>query len=52
MAAMVDRSGRGVVLYLHVPSCHGGSTGSICSVRPSYQNTNTGSYVVGRCPEN
>ena len=35
MAAMVDRSGRGVVLYLHVPSCHGSLTGSICSVRPS-----------------
>ena len=35
MAAMVDRSGRGVVLHLHVPSCHGGSTGSIRPVRPS-----------------
>jgi hypothetical protein len=32
---MVDRSGRGVVLHLHVPSCHGGATGPICSVRPS-----------------
>jgi hypothetical protein len=34
MSAMVDCSGRGVVLYLHVPSCHGSLTGSICSVCP------------------
>jgi len=29
---MVDRSGRGVVLHLHVPSCNGSSTGPICFV--------------------
>ena len=32
MPAMVDRSGRCVVLFLHVPSCNGSSQGPICSV--------------------
>lgn len=36
MSAMVDCSRRGVVLHLHVPSCHGSLTGPICSVCPSW----------------
>jgi hypothetical protein len=39
---MVDCSGRGVVLHLHVPSCHGGATGPICSVRPLSINQHKG----------